>query len=496
MGQINVGIIGCGRIADLHYCGYRDRADARVYAVCDSDAATAERRQREWRAVKAYRDYRELINDRDIDAVEILTPHGLHEEMAIAALTAGKHVALQKPMTVSLASADRILAARARAGRVFKVTENYLFYPPIARAKEMIEAGQIGEPLTLRIKFVSGSSGGWEVPASSWQWRMEEVLAGRGTATFDHGHHLWSTAWYLLGAVERVSGWIDFSQAVVDCPALIVWQYRDGRRYGSCDLTHADNLHIPSHYYANDEWIEITGTRGIIFIRRCTGAIHDGPPLCLFDGRAMQPIEIESDWGAGFKGAIGNFIDAINGRAAPALSGAEAREVLRFALAIQKSARIGREVYLDELDSAVPALYAWRRRAARRLRNFKLPALPFLSGEDLSQYAPQAVAVTEQLVRDFQPADADGWDIAIGIHLTPEGNVREERLGLIIRGGKAELQQGRLPEDAKLTVRVPAGVWAAILMRKKRAEVAFLQGKIKVEGQVEEGLKLRAIFKL
>lgn len=499
MQKINIGIIGAGRIADLHYLGYQNNPDARVYAVCDINKELVEKRKNEWKAIKAYTDYQELLADKEIDAVEILVPHNqnLHEKLVIKAAKEGKHIAVQKPMTTSLASADRMLAAVGKKNLVYKVTENYVFYPPIVKAKELIESGKIGELTNLRIKFISGSSGGWSVPSSSWEWRMEEILAGRGTATFDHGHHLWSTAYFLLGEVEKVAGWIDFSQDVLDCPAIIIWKYKNSSKYGSCDFTHSSNLHIPSKYYANDEWIEISGSQGIILINRCSGNIQSGAALSIFNGHTIEHIEIESDWSIGFKASTQNFIDSIKGRASPLLSGKEGREILRFSLAVQKAARLNREVYLNELDSLWPSFYAWQRRKENRPKiSRKNWSIPFLTSENLSDYAPQAKSLTENLVKSFDPKLAANWNLTIGIYLTADGRVGDEKICLSIKNGTMDLQFGEIPENTTFTVTMPAGVWAAILLRKKRAEIAFLQGKIKAEGQVEEGLKLRAIFKL
>ena len=61
----------------------------------------------------------------------------------------------------------------------------------------------------MRIKFISGSSGGWDVPEEAWAWRMEENAEGRGMQTFDHGHHMWSIAWFFMREIERVCAWID-----------------------------------------------------------------------------------------------------------------------------------------------------------------------------------------------------------------------------------------------------------------------------------------------
>ncbi|MCP3951296.1 MAG: Gfo/Idh/MocA family oxidoreductase, partial [Desulfobacterales bacterium] len=70
MDKLNIGIIGCGRISDLHYPGYAGNPAARIYAVCDTQKEVALARQKEWDAVRTYTDYREMLQDRELDAVE------------------------------------------------------------------------------------------------------------------------------------------------------------------------------------------------------------------------------------------------------------------------------------------------------------------------------------------------------------------------------------------------------------------------------------------
>ena len=497
MGNLNVGFIGCGRISDLHYPGYRDHPDARVYAVCDTNPTVARTRQKAWQASRMYTDYREMLQDQNLDAVEILTPHTLHEPMVIDAARAGKHIALQKPMTISLASADRMLAAVEQAGVLFKVTDNYLFYPPIVAARQMIAQGEIGTPTNLRMKLISGGAGGWEVPPEAWQWRLAEKEAGRGIQTFDHGHHLWTVAWFLLGRIERVSAWIDSFDGILDSPAVIMWKYKDGIQYGQCEYAHAAELTVPSDYYPNDEWIEITGSRGIILVNRCTGRLKTGPALSIFKDDAWRHYEdIATDWSQGFLGATQNFVAAVRGEAQPSLSGTEGREILKVSLAIARSAAARREVYVDELDAALPFLYTYQRirQAKKKSRAGKGWLARLGLGSNDSRYAGRALELTEAFIGRFDPAAAGDWETEIGLFLAADGGVPDTAFSVAIKKGQVTIEKGCLPENAQLTLKLPAGTWAAILLGKKRIETALIQRKLKLEGKAELGLKLRSVF--
>lgn len=496
---INVGFIGCGRIADLHALGYKQNRHARIFAVCDLNGERAAARKREWNAEKSYTNHHDLLADPQVHAVEVLTPYDTHEAVVIDAAKAGKHIACQKPMTTSLASADRMVAAASTARIVYKVTECYVTYPPIALAKKLIEDGAIGEPIGMRIKYIVSPKGGWEVPPSTYEQQFRIAAQGHGFETFDHGHHEWAVGWYLLGEVERVCAWVDTLDGILDAPATVMWKCRDSKRYGMCDFMHASDLTIPTEYYPNDEWFEVNGSRGILLVNRGTGHILDKPPVSLFDGQSWRYFnDVPADWSEGFIGATRNFIAAIQGTEPPLLTGEQGREVLRFTLAIETSASKRREVYLDELERPFPALYNWRRRRRERKdvvvgpRPFRFPRL----GGDTAKYAPQAKALTERLAERLDPATVAGWDCVIGLHLTAEGGAKEEKFGFVVKDGKVEISGGSLPENAALTLRIPAGTWAACLLGKKRLETAFLQGKIKYEGRAEEGLRLKAAFRL
>jgi predicted dehydrogenase len=353
--RIRVGLVGLGRIADLHILGYRDNPHAEVCSVCDAVPETAERRAQEWGVERWCTDYGEVLRDPGIDAVEILTPHDLHKEMTVAALEAGKHVSVQKPMALDLAEADAMIGAAQRTGKTLRIFENFRFYPPYVRAKELLDAGEIGEPLSLRVKVIGGAGReGWPVPWEAWAWRMDEARCGGGPSIFDHGYHIFSIAMFFLGRAERVFAWIDKLEVapglVWDAPAYLMWKYRDGQRYGCWETVGSPELAVPSRYYSNDEWVEITGSRGVIWVTRCSGEMLPLPPLALYrDGELRTFDDMETDWASGFVAATREFIDGLAERRQPELNPQEGREVLRFALAGHLSSRERREVQLDEL---------------------------------------------------------------------------------------------------------------------------------------------------
>jgi len=353
--RLKVGFIGAGRIADLHAAAYRDNPDAELYAVCELTEETAIRRADEWGASRWFTDYHEMLADKALDAVEILTPHHLHAEMAVAALEAGKHVALQKPHTLNLTEMDQVIAAAQRSGKLFRGCDNFLYYPPYNKARQLMDEGAIGEPISFRMKVLGGTPrGGWPVPPETWQWHLREGQSGRGLTVFDHGVHVCALAIYFLGPVDKAFAWIQRREVwpgiVLDAPVTAIWKYSEGIRYGMWDALSSPELVIPTKYYGGDEWVEITGSRGVIWVNRCSGEMLEGPALVLYrDGETRAFQDLETDWGVSFVRQGQDFIAAIREGRPCTLTGPEARRVLQFVLAVHVSAKEERPVKVDEI---------------------------------------------------------------------------------------------------------------------------------------------------
>jgi predicted dehydrogenase len=379
MKKLKFAIVGCGRIATLHVKGYRDREDAELYGVFDVDQSAAEKFAKEHGIPKVYESYAELLADGDIAGVELLVPHHLHCGMTIQACEAKKNVSVQKPMALSLGECDKMIDAAKENGVKLKVFENFVFYPPYRLAKKMIDEGEIGEPLGMRYKMNDGGLGsvntpgaesraesvgvklgvdlpetGWKVDPKSYAWRHDDAQSGGGPLVFDDGYHKFSIILYMLGAVEKVSAWIDATEispgVYKDAPAVLMWKHKDKKVYGIWDILRSEDMYVQSKYYTCDERMEITGSRGVIWVTRCTASmLPDVAPVVMYrDGKLSEYWDMPHDWADAFIGSTHDFIDCIKEDREPFLSGEQGKEVLRFALAAIDSSEKKQEVYLEK----------------------------------------------------------------------------------------------------------------------------------------------------
>jgi predicted dehydrogenase len=358
MNPIRVAIVGCGRISDLHQLGYRGRTDAKIVAVCDSNKSRARKKASQWGVEKVYGDYQQVVEDKEIDLIELLTPHHLHCPMTIQAAEAHKHISVQKPMALSANEADQMIAAAQSAGVMLRVYETFVYYAPVVRAKEMIEADEIGEVRAVRMHVSTGTADtAWKVPLSAWLWRFNEKQCGGGPLVFDHGYHLFSVGYYLGGPVEKVFAWIEQTPVKeaggivkVDAPAAIIFQYKAPRCYGQLDIEYTPKMRIYSDYYADDDRIEVIGEKGMLFINRYTARTVDLPELMLFRDGKTTPIPVQGvEWHDSFIATTHDGIDKLITGEQPRLDGKTGKAVLQFSLAALQSAATGREVRPDEV---------------------------------------------------------------------------------------------------------------------------------------------------
>jgi predicted dehydrogenase len=348
MDRVRLAIVGCGNIIQLNAPGYVQHPRCDVTVLCDPLRERAELRARQLGiAPRICTDYAQVLDDPAVDAVELLTPSYLHAEQIIAGLAAGKHVSCQKPITVTVAEADRVLTAVEKARTTFRVTENFLYYPPIVKAKELLDAGVIGEPSlvrihTTRVRDIVGQS--MEMDPEALIWRRDPSR-NPGGALYDDGVHKYATAEYWIGPFGEISAIVGKTADFLhETPSVAHWRFKDRDCLGIVDYTWAPGMTIRSRYYRADEFFEIHGSRGIIWVTRCTGEMLDMPPVVLIRGTETTSYQVPMDWRLGFDGAAADFVDGLLAGKQPAQDVHTARRILQVPLAIYEASRLRRPV--------------------------------------------------------------------------------------------------------------------------------------------------------
>jgi len=175
------GLIGFGAWGKLHAEAIRKAPGAELAAIACASEASAQAAREAYPQARVDRDWRALIADPSLEAVDIVVPNHLHAEMAIAALDAGKDVLLEKPMASTIVECEQILAAVRRTGRVLSVGHEFRISTQWGFIKRLIEAGEIGDLLyanvsLFRFPYRQGS-GGWRYGRDTvGSWILEEPV--------------------------------------------------------------------------------------------------------------------------------------------------------------------------------------------------------------------------------------------------------------------------------------------------------------------------------
>ena len=184
MSKIKVGLLGGGGIVDAHIRGYRTYADAiEVTAIADVVDETARRRAAELGAT-AYSDFRLMIDEADLDAVDICLPHHLHAEAIVAAAQAGKHILCEKPLCLTVQQADEVQRVVSAAGVTLMCAHNQLFLPAVSTAKQLLEQGILGSVYEVR----TSDSFYNDFNPQNMGWRATAATSGGGEL-MDTGYH-------------------------------------------------------------------------------------------------------------------------------------------------------------------------------------------------------------------------------------------------------------------------------------------------------------------
>ena len=286
MSKIGFGLIGLGGIQYAHGIAFSESADVEVVAVCD---IVEERARERGTALDAtpYTDYRALLADPRVQAVDVTLPHSAHYAVCKAALQAGKHVLVEKPMVPTYAEARELVDLARHAGVKFTVAENTRFVKAYQEAARMLGSGELGEPRLVRT-LIYGSEVRRLSDPTLWKGRKDGTVGG---AILDAGPHSFYLLKWLFGEiteVQAVTGKL-VPQSEVEDNAFVFGKLAGGAIF-STDYTFT--AEIPW-----GERLEIYGSKGSLIVDQISNppAIHykggqdyDGSPVTAIEYEPMR----------------------------------------------------------------------------------------------------------------------------------------------------------------------------------------------------------------
>ena len=254
--KLGVAIVGLGLIARTHAVAYqRLAALVDLVSVCDIDRARAEQFASEFGA-RACFELQEVIDDPAVDVIDLILPHHLHHQAAMAVLEAGKHLIIEKPVASTYREAMDICLKAGASGVHFMIAENTRYVAAYMAAERVLRAGDIGDVIHARTTLRSNEKDHLSQPG---YWRTEYALGGG--LILDTGAHSFYLLKWLLGEFEEVTG---FSAKLfpleneIEDTAEVYGRLSNGAHI-SCTFTSVSEM-------PHSERLELYGTHGSIIV--------------------------------------------------------------------------------------------------------------------------------------------------------------------------------------------------------------------------------------
>ena len=331
--MLRVGLVGCGNIGRRRAACVAGDAEAQLVAVSDADPARAAALAAAHGA-EVVADWPALVERDDIDAVVVAAPNDVHAPLGLAALAAGKHVLIEKPLARTPAEAEELVQAAERAGRTLQTGFNHRWYPTIQRARQLVDQDAIGRPIMARCRYGHGGRDGWER-----EWFAQQPVAGGGTF-LDNGVHALDLFRWFLGDFAEATGMV----------ATLAWPVEPSEDNGVGLFRTADGrlalLHSSWTQWDPVFSFELFGERGLL---RITGR----ETLVFAErGHTIGPVSTQSwhtptDPQVPFEADWREFHAAIREGRPPLADGRAGLEAIRMAYAVYEASQTGRAVRLD-----------------------------------------------------------------------------------------------------------------------------------------------------
>jgi predicted dehydrogenase len=321
-GPIRVGFIGCGGNASGHIGQVLQIPEAEVAALCDPSQASLDRaleRNEGARHAGLFSDHPRMLDEVELDAVEISTPHTLHFQQIMDSLDRGCHVLTEKPMVCTVDHAHQVIRRARETERILMVSYQRHLEPVYRFVRNQVRAGELGQ-----VQFVSAlQDQGW-YRAQQGQWRQDPALSGGGQLN-DSGSHLLDILLWMTGLeAAEVHAFMENFESEVDINSAMNVRFANGA---------LGNISVVGNSPASGIWEDITiwGTRAAVMMRngRITWREAGAEPC--------EPANLP-----GGSTPDRNFVDAILGRDEVQVPPQCGLRVIELTEAAWESARTGR----------------------------------------------------------------------------------------------------------------------------------------------------------
>jgi myo-inositol 2-dehydrogenase/D-chiro-inositol 1-dehydrogenase len=349
MQTVRFGLIGYGAWGSHHARAIAGTAGAELVAIAARSEKTCAAAAADHPTARVYADYRDLLSREQLDVVDVVLPSHLHHEVGKAVLESGRHLLLEKPMALSLAHCDELIAL-ARAGRRHLAVGHELRLSSLwRRVKELVDTGAVGRPLYLLVEL-------WRRPyrfgADGWRYDLSRV----GNWVLEEPIHFFDLArWYLGAAGEPVSVFARASSKQEGRPELQDNFSATVSFPGGAYAVVSQTLAAFEHHQV----VKLTGTAGALWASWSGAMDRDFHPtfsLRYHDGQKVEDVPITKITGEVYELAdeVAMMVAAVRDGEVVAATGEDGRWSVGLCLAAQQSVDTGRVVHLaDFLSPAV-----------------------------------------------------------------------------------------------------------------------------------------------
>ncbi len=330
--MLGAAVLGLGRIGPSHARIVASTPGVELKAVAEMSEEKLGKLLSDLPGVAGYGDYRDVLKRDDIDVVVICLPHWLHEQAAVDAANAGKHILIEKPLADSVAECDRIIEAAERNGVALMPAHTQHYYPVVRKTKEIIDSGQVGKLIMAVDMWYKPLN-----PESRPRWMLDRKTGG-GMALMDGVHLIDRLLWIIGPDVEAVSAMVGnpvYPNIPADDTSMSFLRWRSG--------VVATISRIAFKTGVTKYGADFFCTNGQVRFRIPYGSVgQEG----VWIGQDEKYTPVEFSRSNSLERQFQEFVAAVRDRRAPPISAEHGRRVIQVMEAMDRSSETRREVLL------------------------------------------------------------------------------------------------------------------------------------------------------